>query len=252
MSTRQNAIAEFMGGEYKHDFAPDYITFDPITFLGMTGRYSCKLEDCRFRTSWDWQVPVWAKLALEVKTWLSQLDSEGLEIPYYLRCVERYEESIFQNDTQKGYEVIVSLLKWYNDLKHRRTTHKSKQSIQNCQFPSCDCEIVSSDEGTSYPICTKLPPLSEPRKEELPFGSRPPYENYTSPNCDCDGECKGKTEEGKIWAVIPEGRTIQHIVPINDPSEHEESTTCQCQPTVKFFPEGMIVIHNSSDKIEPQ
>jgi len=41
-----------------------------------------------------------------------------------------------------------------------------------------------------------------------------------------------------------------HILPINDLKEHEETTTCECLPIVKFENGEMIVIHSSFDKRE--
>ena len=39
-----------------------------------------------------------------------------------------------------------------------------------------------------------------------------------------------------------------HLLPINDLKEHEDSTTCDCNPNVEFHEDGdMIVIHNSYD-----
>ena len=38
-----------------------------------------------------------------------------------------------------------------------------------------------------------------------------------------------------------------HIIPIKDIQEHEESTTCNCYPSVEFENGEMIIIHNSYD-----
>ena len=38
-----------------------------------------------------------------------------------------------------------------------------------------------------------------------------------------------------------------HIVPLNDLKEHEESSTCECCPSVEFENGEMIVVHNSFD-----
>lgn len=40
---------------------------------------------------------------------------------------------------------------------------------------------------------------------------------------------------------------VQHILPINDSGEHEEATTCNCQPKVINENGNMIVVHNSFD-----
>lgn len=38
------------------------------------------------------------------------------------------------------------------------------------------------------------------------------------------------------------------ILPLNDRKSHEESTTCDCDPSIEFTEQGdMIVCHNSFD-----
>ena len=42
-----------------------------------------------------------------------------------------------------------------------------------------------------------------------------------------------------------------HILPINDLKEHEENTTCECNPKVEVLENGeILVIHNSYDRRE--
>src|ERR1700743_2079444 len=57
-------IAEFMGGEYLHDFDPTFITFKRIQFGGMWGDYSCHLTKLYFHSSWEWLMPVCEKIEL--------------------------------------------------------------------------------------------------------------------------------------------------------------------------------------------
>lgn len=38
-----------------------------------------------------------------------------------------------------------------------------------------------------------------------------------------------------------------HVMPIDDIEEHEESTTCKCEPKVLHENGEMIVVHNSFD-----
>jgi len=39
-----------------------------------------------------------------------------------------------------------------------------------------------------------------------------------------------------------------HILPINDLKEHEELTTCECEPKIDILDNGdMLIIHNSFD-----
>lgn len=37
------------------------------------------------------------------------------------------------------------------------------------------------------------------------------------------------------------------ILPCNDIEEHEESSTCKCEPIVEFVNGEMLIIHNSFD-----
>lgn len=42
-----------------------------------------------------------------------------------------------------------------------------------------------------------------------------------------------------------------HILPINDLKEHEELSTCHCNPSAEVLEDGSImIVHNSYDKRE--
>ena len=44
---------------------------------------------------------------------------------------------------------------------------------------------------------------------------------------------------------------IVHILPINDLEEHEELSTCKCNPKIEFLENGdMMIVHNSFDRRE--
>ncbi len=44
---------------------------------------------------------------------------------------------------------------------------------------------------------------------------------------------------------------IQHILPLNDTKEHQDSTLCDCKPVLEEQPNGdFICIHNSWDNRE--
>lgn len=38
-----------------------------------------------------------------------------------------------------------------------------------------------------------------------------------------------------------------HVIPLDDLKEHVESEDCECHPTVKYVPGGMLIAHNSFD-----
>jgi hypothetical protein len=51
----------------------------------------------KYRTTWDWQIPVWAKLCKEVK--LSSIINAG------------YNEAVKNNKPEHGFKIIVSIIK---------------------------------------------------------------------------------------------------------------------------------------------
>jgi len=51
----------------------------------------------------------------------------------------------------------------------------------------------------------------------------------------------------KDWSIVNENGT-KYIIPNNDTSEHELSTTCVCEPRVEFENGYMIVVHMAFDK----
>lgn len=40
---------------------------------------------------------------------------------------------------------------------------------------------------------------------------------------------------------------ILHILPVNDLEEHQELSTCKCNPQAEFHDGNTIIIHNSFD-----
>lgn len=42
-----------------------------------------------------------------------------------------------------------------------------------------------------------------------------------------------------------------NILPINDSKEHEETSTCKCQPSIEILEDGeLMIIHNAFDERE--
>ena len=41
-----------------------------------------------------------------------------------------------------------------------------------------------------------------------------------------------------------------HILPNNDLEEHEETTTCKCEPRIEIINGEMLIIHNAFDQRE--
>lgn len=66
-----------------------------------------------YHSSFDWQVPVWSKIAHLTQGVAS--DNE-VNTKQHLRFADMYESSIFTNDTNKGFETIVEAILWYQSL----------------------------------------------------------------------------------------------------------------------------------------
>jgi hypothetical protein len=54
----------------------------------------------------------------------------------------------------------------------------------------------------------------------------------------------------RLW-FLKQNVMITHILPINDLEEHEELSTCKCNPEMEVLENGdMMIVHNSFDKRE--
>ena len=71
-------------------------------------------EELKYHSSWDWQIPVWSKVAA-----LSQklAMTEELATRHNKLC-DKYEEAVFQNNPEKGQQLIVEFIKFYNNGKN--------------------------------------------------------------------------------------------------------------------------------------
>lgn len=104
-------IAEFM------ELNPAEVIQEKALYDRFTGEWSMKevpgtIEDLEYHTSWDWQIPVWSKLAQACQ---KLAGNPKVDHEFYLRAVNKYESAIFQNDPQLGQEIILNLLNWYNE-----------------------------------------------------------------------------------------------------------------------------------------
>lgn len=72
------------------------------------------INELKYHSSWDWQVPVWAKLSLQIKELSKGLSLRTLT-EYKIRDYENdYIDAIFDNDVSKGFEAIIDIIEWYN------------------------------------------------------------------------------------------------------------------------------------------
>lgn len=106
LSVGNKLIAEFDGWKF-HDS-------DDFYFASKEDLYIRWGTDLEYHSSWDWQIPVWGKVALAVKNLLPKLKDVENQARWYFRQCRLYEIAIFQNNPEKGQLVIIELLKWYN------------------------------------------------------------------------------------------------------------------------------------------
>lgn len=68
----------------------------------------------RYHSSWDWQIPVWSKIAKQVKELLPKLPNPEPKIKNYFSQTRLYENAVFNNEPEEGQKIIVELIKFYN------------------------------------------------------------------------------------------------------------------------------------------
>lgn len=104
-------ISEFEGYKFKLDFQEPKSESNGYFIDG----YFTPEEHLEYHTSWDWQIPVWSKIASAVK---KEVIKNG-DTPYYWKRLNDYEAAIFGNNPQKGFEIILDMLKWLNNEKSK-------------------------------------------------------------------------------------------------------------------------------------
>src|SRR5690349_21227370 len=110
IAARNALIAVFMGGKIKRKDKknhPENPFNKPTWWFPNEDLGHFELE---YHTSWDWQIPAWSKL---VK--LSQkLAQDEVNADRHIRMMDQYESAICNNSPQKGFDVIVAFITWYN------------------------------------------------------------------------------------------------------------------------------------------
>lgn len=92
-------IAEFMGRETFNRFGASVVS---------------RME---YHTSWDWQVPVWAK----VNPLLVTLAMTAYNARKQHNFFNKYSEAVCANDLLKGFEILVEAIEWYNKEQTQKT-----------------------------------------------------------------------------------------------------------------------------------
>lgn len=72
-------------------------------------------EKLQYHSSWDWQIPAWAKLVHLCQEIVSKTNGDEhkpLKDSYYY-FLDNYENSVSNNNPLQGFEIIIRTLKWY-------------------------------------------------------------------------------------------------------------------------------------------
>lgn len=115
-------IAEFMGGEFITDGTGkglNHIRFKNDPKKDGKLRFFA-IEDLKYHSSWDWQIPAWAKLVTLCQQLVTakkdRAKFESARDSYY-RFLDRYEQAVCTNNPLVGFKVFNETLKWYNENK---------------------------------------------------------------------------------------------------------------------------------------
>lgn len=68
--------------------------------------YQCIVSRVKFHSSWDWLVPAYSKVQLD------HVNGDELSL-----LQSRFEEAIYTNSVNIGFEALVIYLKWYNNQR---------------------------------------------------------------------------------------------------------------------------------------
>jgi hypothetical protein len=95
-------IAEFMG--LKRNVNNKNYLYD---------KYWISARGLKYHSSWDWQIPVYGKITLAVKTLIPKLPNPEENCRWYFRNLRKYENAIFNNEPIEGHKIVVEFINWY-------------------------------------------------------------------------------------------------------------------------------------------
>lgn len=75
------------------------------------------MHSVKYHESWDWQIPVWSKIAYLIKEVVLIHKPSKENGGFYLDLLDRYNDSVFMNNPLKGFREIVEAITWYNQNK---------------------------------------------------------------------------------------------------------------------------------------
>jgi hypothetical protein len=77
---------------------------------------AAKISDFNYKQSWDWQIPVWGKVASATRD-LATADNSGYVKEYHMRMLNRYESAVFTNKPEDGFNIIMDALQFMEHQK---------------------------------------------------------------------------------------------------------------------------------------
>ncbi len=69
-----------------------------------------------FSSNWQWQVPVWSKVAHLTQKAVSPKTVSKNDSDLYLQLTDKYEAAIFTDNVAHGYQILIETILFYNKL----------------------------------------------------------------------------------------------------------------------------------------
>jgi hypothetical protein len=125
-------IAEFMGG---HVQGYDLNFRNVPVFHNMTFGDWITIDEIKFHTSWEWQIPVWAHLHKLIKSYQPQestirpqplhadydkaIEANNVFFQYHKFREGWKHKALEDNNTIAAFEILVKEIQWYNKIKQQ-------------------------------------------------------------------------------------------------------------------------------------
>jgi len=115
VAAKNRIIAEFMGGEWPHSFAKDYVVFEQIDFGDMGGSYGCYEKDLHFDSSWSWLMPVVEKIEqLDWNINILRQTTDIYDIDFRFTGSGKCFNGKKNTKINSVYSAVLQFLEWYN------------------------------------------------------------------------------------------------------------------------------------------
>jgi hypothetical protein len=73
------------------------------------------LEQAKYHTSWDWQIPAWNKLCSE--SLKRAITKEWADV--HNKMVDNYSNCVHANNIMQGFKCLVNGIQWYNQKENK-------------------------------------------------------------------------------------------------------------------------------------